>query len=232
MARRTRPGGMRLNGRGDAVRPLLDVVGPVVSQRSPLGMTDFAPLAGLWGSFFVAAICGISLILFLPPLWPATALLAVPFWRARFDSGLVLDHSLRGLYLFLHTARAAASARSTGQSRLPSSHPISLSLQIDGRLRYGLGVVRLLRPTGGMVPSAPDAWPSRVVAPTPGPVFIQDQSASGKRDSSAQRQTSQKSPPGQKRSPRRPKSSRKCPPIAGFLAVSGNLAVRKSAWWT
>ena len=104
---------------------------------------------------------------------------------------------------------------------MPSSHPISLSLQIDGRLRYGLGVVRLLRPTGGMVPSAPDAWPSRVVAPTPGPVFIQDQSASGKRDSSAQRQTSQKSPPGQKRCPRRPKSSRKCPPFAGFLAVSG-----------
>src|SRR3954465_9747466 len=30
-----------------------------------------------------------------------------------------------------------------------------------------------------------------------------------------------KSPSGQKRSPRRPKRSRKCPPIAGFPAVSG-----------
>src|SRR6478672_7203078 len=42
-----------------------------------------------------------------------------------------------------------------------------------------------------MVPSAPDARASRVVTTTSGPVFIQDRSASGKRDSSAQRQTSQ-----------------------------------------
>jgi hypothetical protein len=94
--------------------------------------------------------------------------------------------------------------------------PHLVKAAINGFLRYGLEVARLCDLPAEWFPSAPD-----VVATTFGPVFTQERSASGKRDSSAQRQTAQNRLQGQKRSPRRPKRSRKSPPIAGFLAVSG-----------
>jgi hypothetical protein len=94
--------------------------------------------------------------------------------------------------------------------------PHLVKAAINGFLRYGLEVARLCVLPAEWFPSAPD-----VVATTFGPVFTQERSASGKRDSSAQRQTAQNRLQGQKRSPRRPKRSRKSPPIAGFLAVSG-----------
>src|SRR6478735_1273277 len=82
-----------------------------------------------------------------------------------------------------------------------------------------------------MVPSAPDAWASRVVTTTSGPVFIQDRSASGKRDSSAQRQTAQN--PLQARIGLR--RDRNAAARARQLRLPGRLreisAVRKSAWW-
>jgi hypothetical protein len=57
--------------------------------------------------------------------------------------------------------------------------------------------------------------------------FIQDRSASGKRDSSAQRQTAQNRLQARNGSSRRPKRRRKSPPIAGFSAVSGKSAGSK-----
>ena len=72
-----------------------------------------------------------------------------------------------------------------------------------------------------MVPSAPDAWSSRVVATTFGPVSTQERSASGKRDSSAQRQTAQNRLQARNGLRGDRNASRKSPPIAGFLAVSG-----------
>jgi len=54
-----------------------------------------------------------------------------------------------------------------------------------------------------------------------------DRSASGKRDSSAQRQTAQNRLQARNGSSRRPKRRRKSPPIAGFSAVSGKSAGSK-----
>jgi hypothetical protein len=82
-----------------------------------------------------------------------------------------------------------------------------------------------------MVPSAPDAWSSRVVARTFGQVFIQDRSASGKRDSSGQRQTAQ----NRLQARNGLRGDRNAAARARHLRASwpspGNLAVRKSAWW-
>ncbi len=113
--------------------------------------------------------------------------------------------------------REGCSARKINKTiSLAFLPPDLVKAAINGFLRYGLEVARLCDLPAEWLPSAPD-----VEATTFGPVFTQERSASGKRDSSAQRQTAQNCLQGQKRSPRRPKRSRKSPPIAGFLAVSG-----------
>ena len=99
--------------------------------------------------------------------------------------------------------------------------PDLVKAAIDGRLPLRIGSGPPLRPARGMVPSAPDAWSSRVVATTfrtslhPRAICIGETGFLGPETNRP------KSPSGQKRSPRRPKRSRKSPPIAGFLAVSG-----------
>ena len=82
-----------------------------------------------------------------------------------------------------------------------------------------------------MVPSAPDAWSSRVVATTFGPVFIQDRSASGKRDSSAQRQTAQNRLQARNGLRGDRNAAARARQLRAFWPSPGNLAVRKSAWW-
>jgi hypothetical protein len=108
--------------------------------------------------------------------------------------------------------------------------PDLVKAAIDERLRYGLGVAPL-RPARGMVPSAPDAWSSRVVATTFGPVFIQDRSASGKRDSSAQRQTAQNRLQARNGLRGDRNAAARARQLRAPWPSPGNLAVRKSARW-
>ena len=69
------------------------------------------------------------------------------------------------------------------------------------------------------------------LATTSGPVFIQDQSASGKRDSSAQRQTAQNRLQARNGLRGDRNAAAKARQLRASWPSPGNLQVRKTAWW-
>ena len=109
--------------------------------------------------------------------------------------------------------------------------PDLVKAAIDGRLPHGIG-------SGPPLPTCPRnglASARCLVFPCGshhiGPVFIQDRSASGKRDSSAQRQTAQNRLQARNGLRGDRNAAARARQLRALWPSPGNLAVRKSAWW-